>query len=476
MRYVGLVIGLGLVGAGLFLLVTGLQQVLDFPLGNCFGADCFDLDAAFFTLPASIFALVIGGLILTFSMGAIRSKNPAAFGGISGLSGLGALFALMAAAFVVVTVTTDSIVGGTFTLLAVTFGLTAGVLLAIDQWLAARRRRANRLRSAGMRGTATILGVTDSNVTVNQNPMINMRLRVTIANHPPYEVTKRQVISRLAVGQFVPGATLPVLVDPANPTDVMIDDQPGMGAAGVGAGAAAGLAGAGLAGAGARWTGMAGGDASGTVVRLGTADAGSELDPSAAFAQVGVSPDLMDTIGDALQRAADQFSSGQFGTTPFGALNTTSITVNGRTFQVPGGSGQTIVISPDGQVITQAAGASPVPAVGAAGTTAVPAVSAPAVGASEPPAEIRSAGATSATGTANGRVSLETITDTGTELGDMRLYSFELTVQPAGGAPYKMSHAALVPSAQVPRLIRGASFPAIIDANLPGGLGIFWDR
>jgi hypothetical protein len=334
LRYLGLVVGLGLVATGVYLLVTGLQQVLDFPLGNCFGADCFDLDAAFFTLPASIFALVIGGIVLAFSMGAIRSRNPGAFGGIGGLSALGALFVMLAVAFIVVTTTTESIVGATFILLTATFGLTGGVLLAIDQWLAARRRRAIRLRTAGMRGTATILAISDSNVTINQNPMVNLRLRVNIANHPPYEVTKRHVASRIAVGRFVPGATLPVLVDPADPTDVMIDDR-GNPAAATGAGPAA------------------------------LPDAGLET---------------------------------------------------------------------------------------------------------------RSAGATSATSAANGRVSLEAITDTGTELGDMRLFSFELAVQPAGGSPYRSSHAALVPSAQVPRLIRGASFPAIIDTNLPGGLGIFWDR
>jgi hypothetical protein len=405
-------------------------------------------------------------------MGAIRSKNPNAFGGISGLSGLGALFVVMAAAFMVVTMTTSSIVGGTFILLAVTFGLTGGVLLAIDQWLAGRRRRADRLRTAGMRGTATILSVSDSNVTINQNPMVNMRLRVNIANHPTYEVTKRQVISRLAVGQFVPGATLPVLVDPANPTDVVIDDRAGVGAGSGAAATAAGLAGAGLAAAGARWSGMAGGDTSGSVVRLGAADGGAGADATDAFAQTGLSPDLMATIGDALQRAAGQFSSGQFGATQLGHLSTTSITVNGRTFQVPGGSGQTIVISPDGQVITQPGPWTPAVTAGAADAAAD--ASAPA--ATDAAAGMPSAGATSATGASNGRVSLEAITDTGTELGDLRLYSFELTVQPAGGTPYKASHAALVPSARVPRLIRGASFPAIIDSDLPGGLGVFWDR
>jgi hypothetical protein len=152
--------------------------------------------------------------------------------------------------------------------------------------------------------------------------------------------------------------------------------------------------------------------------------------------------------------------------------------VNGQTFQVPGGSGQTIVIGPGGQITSQPAagtGGAFEPASGDAASDGGGAASSLATSVDSTP-EVRTAGATSATGASNGRVSLEAITDTGTELGDMRLFSFELTVSPAGGTPYKASHAALVPSAQVPRLIRGASFPAIIDENLPGGLGIFWDR
>lgn len=462
MRYVGLAIGVVLLGAGAFFLVTGLQQVLDFPVGNCFGADCFDMSAAFVTLPASIIALVIGGIITMASVTAIRSRNPNALGGISGLSALGALFVLMAGAFFVVTVTTSSIVGGVFVLMAVTFGLTGLALLGVDQWLAARRRRAGRLRAAGMRGSATILSVSDSNVTINNDPMINMRLQVNIPNHAPYEVTKRQVVSRIAVGQFMPGAVLPVLVDPEDPDDVMIDESGGATAP--------------------AWSGVAAGGpgGSGQVVRLGNASPGGGAS-GFDVASGTLSPDLMATISDALRRAADQFSSGDMG-----AMNSTTITVNGQTFQIPGGAGQTVVIEPSGRIVTGSAvvaGATAIDAPSASPSSLEP-PSAPSVAGapsasgslSSAGAAAPSAGATSATGPANGRVSIESLNDTGTQLGDMRLYSFELTVSPAGGQPYKVPHAALVPAAQVPRLIRGASFPAVIDPDLPGGLGIYWDR
>lgn len=449
MRYVGLAIGVALLGAGAYFLVTGLQAVLDFPIGSCFGADCFDMSAAFVTLPAAIIALVTGGILTMIAVGSIRQRSATALGGISSLSALGALFVLMAGAFFVVTATTSSIVGGAFVLMAVTFGLTGLALLGADQWLAARRRRATRLRAAGKRGSATILSVSDSNVTINNDPMINMRLRVHIPNRPPYEVTRRQVISRIAVGQFVPGAVLPVLVDPEDPNDVMIDENEG-------AAARSGIAIGGLA-------------ASGQVARPGDAGPGAGAGASGLDVTAGaLSPDLMATISDALRRAADQFASGDLG-----ARSSTTITVNGQTFQIPGGAGQTVVIGPSGRIVTSSTESAGATGIDAGAVPSMP--SSPAVPPS-PASASPSADATSAIGPANGRVSIESMTDTGTQLGDMRLYSFELTVSPAGGQPYKVPHAALVPATQVPRLINGASFPAVIDPALPGGLGIFWDR
>ena len=86
-----------------------------------------------------------------------------------------------------------------------------------------------------------MLGVRDSNITVNNSPMVNLDLEVNIPGQPPFHTRKRTVISRLSVGALMPGAVLPVLADPAKSTDVVIDWNP--------AGADAGTAGAGAMGA-----------------------------------------------------------------------------------------------------------------------------------------------------------------------------------------------------------------------------------
>jgi hypothetical protein len=74
------------------------------------------------------------------------------------------------------------------------------------------------------------------------------------------------------------------------------------------------------------------------------------------------------------------------------------------------------------------------------------------------------------------RVSLETIQDTGIDMAGNRLYAFDLTVSVAGRQTYPVRHSAVVPKALVPRLMRGASFPAEVDPAQPGQIRVHWDR
>ena len=74
------------------------------------------------------------------------------------------------------------------------------------------------------------------------------------------------------------------------------------------------------------------------------------------------------------------------------------------------------------------------------------------------------------------RVSLDSIQDTGVDIAGSRLYAFDLTMAVAGREPYQAKHAAVVPAALVPRLVRGASFAAQVDPDQPGQIVVRWDR
>ena len=88
--------------------------------------------------------------------------------------------------------------------------------------MAADGQKANYLATAGQDGTATITAVRDTGMTVNDNPSIEMDLQVQVAGGAPYPVTHQQVVSRLAIGNFQPGASITVKVDPANPQSLIV--------------------------------------------------------------------------------------------------------------------------------------------------------------------------------------------------------------------------------------------------------------
>jgi hypothetical protein len=88
--------------------------------------------------------------------------------------------------------------------------------------MAADGEKANHLGANGQDGTATITAVRDTGMTVNDNPSIEMDLQVQVAGAPPYPVTHQQVVSRLAIANFQPGANVTVKVDPANPQSLIV--------------------------------------------------------------------------------------------------------------------------------------------------------------------------------------------------------------------------------------------------------------
>jgi len=79
-----------------------------------------------------------------------------------------------------------------------------------------------RLMASGQQGTATVTAIRDTGLTVNENPQVELDLHVCVDGTAPYAVTHRQVVSRVAIPAFQPGATVPVRVDPADAHTLLI--------------------------------------------------------------------------------------------------------------------------------------------------------------------------------------------------------------------------------------------------------------
>ena len=88
--------------------------------------------------------------------------------------------------------------------------------------IAADQQKTAELMSNGIVGQALIDQIADTGTTVNENPQVQFNLTVTIPGRDPYAATLTQIVSRVAIGSFQPGATVPVRVSPEDPQTLII--------------------------------------------------------------------------------------------------------------------------------------------------------------------------------------------------------------------------------------------------------------
>jgi len=79
-----------------------------------------------------------------------------------------------------------------------------------------------RIAAEGRDGTATITAVRDTQMTLNQLPVLEFDLDVVAGGFGPYPVTIQQVVSRPAVARLQPGAEAAVKVDAEDPKTVVL--------------------------------------------------------------------------------------------------------------------------------------------------------------------------------------------------------------------------------------------------------------
>ncbi len=80
------------------------------------------------------------------------------------------------------------------------------------------------IQKIGESAQATVLQVWDTGVTVNNDPVIGLRVAVERAGQPPYEATiKKSLVSRVHIPLFQAGSRVPVKVDPKDPNRVALD-------------------------------------------------------------------------------------------------------------------------------------------------------------------------------------------------------------------------------------------------------------
>lgn len=82
---------------------------------------------------------------------------------------------------------------------------------------------ANEIRRTGTSARARVLKIWDTGTTLNDNPIVGMRLEVHAAGVEPFEAETKALIGRLDIPQIQPGAEVDVKYDPNDHTRVALD-------------------------------------------------------------------------------------------------------------------------------------------------------------------------------------------------------------------------------------------------------------
>jgi hypothetical protein len=102
------------------------------------------------------------------------------------------------------------------------FGILGGIG-AIFLYCAYRTAAKNRLHETGLEGRGTIMGIRQTGMWLNNNPVSVLDLRIQLDGHPSYEVRHRETVPQVLLGRLTNGQTLPVRVNPHKPSDFIIE-------------------------------------------------------------------------------------------------------------------------------------------------------------------------------------------------------------------------------------------------------------
>ncbi len=327
-----------------------------------------------------------------------------------------------------------------------------GGLVFIGIGVATRRSAANRKRieATGVAGQATITDIGETNMMVNERPVLNLSLTVTIPGQAPYPIQQRMVMPWNAMGRMVVGATVPVMVDPANPSEVVIE-----------------------------WSGQsaaratAGGMAGGISPHIPQPNTLSTMGPTvAAPNQLGAAPGV-NVVQLGSQVGGTGTASGE---ALLAYLRTMGVNISGPVASMvvnAANAHNARIFSMSGQMMPggmMMAGATPTPGL----LPTIPGVP-PAAAAPNVTMDVGSAAESLKKNGVAGRAVIKTADDLAVASEGKRLMRLELEVTPDGQSPYTVQHVEMVPEASVGRISPGASVAVHVDPTNQQNLEIDWD-
>jgi hypothetical protein len=78
---------------------------------------------------------------------------------------------------------------------------------------------ARAIQASGEPAEAVVIDIWDTGITLNDDPVVGLRVRVERKDRPPYEATiEKSLVSRVRIPQVQPGCRVLIYVDRNNPS------------------------------------------------------------------------------------------------------------------------------------------------------------------------------------------------------------------------------------------------------------------
>lgn len=138
------------------------------------------------------------------------------------LFAIGLLEFLLAVGFVVGAIMIPEAAFGFF-LTAGILGITGLVLILVGNRMGASAAEADRIARTGIDGQATVMGLGQTGMYLNENPQVEISMMVNVPGQPGYSATRKEFVPMILLGRLSSGQPLPVKVDPLDPSNVVID-------------------------------------------------------------------------------------------------------------------------------------------------------------------------------------------------------------------------------------------------------------
>lgn len=100
---------------------------------------------------------------------------------------------------------------------------TFGIIGWVFKKLGDQQAQTQALLTTGEPAEATVLRLSDTGVTVNDNPLVHLLLEVRTPGREPFHAEAQWTVSRLQTSLFQPGSVIQVRYDPNDPTRVVFE-------------------------------------------------------------------------------------------------------------------------------------------------------------------------------------------------------------------------------------------------------------